>query len=191
MIKMLLRWGWRVTVDEANSCTSVFPGLAYISEKRQDVIGLLAMCGVVNRMSAGMSGLYLCFAVNTEMSLSRFVAFVGTQCLTHCQIFRWTSRESSSSVIFYFVLFLFCFLLFQSRSPYTGKKLHTADGNVTLFICLDSLRWSYAQYWKTCLPIALEWDYSTSTLNRSLSKYCNLTSRTHDGGKCGRLNYHW
>lgn len=85
--------------------TSVFLGLAYISERRQDVIRLLPMCGVVNRMSAGMSGLYLCFAVNTEMSLSRIVTFVGTKCLTHCQIFRLTSRESRSSFFFAFYSF--------------------------------------------------------------------------------------
>lgn len=85
--------------------TSVFLGLAYISERRQDVIRLLPMCGVVNRMSAGMSGLYLCFAVNTEMSLSRIVTFVSTTCLTHCQIFRLTSRESRSSFCFAFYSF--------------------------------------------------------------------------------------
>lgn len=102
--------------------TLLFLGLAYISERGQDVIELLAMCGVVNRMSAGLSGLYLCFSVNTEMLLSRIVTFVGTQCLTHCQIFRLTSRESRSSFFFFFLLCFFTVSI--KKSIYREEIIH-------------------------------------------------------------------
>lgn len=86
------------------------------------------MCALVNRMSAGMSGLYLCFAVNTEMSLSRFVTFFRHSVFNTSPNI-WMNKQRSSQVVQFC---FFCFLLFQSSSPYTVKKIRTIDGNITL-----------------------------------------------------------